>query len=1094
MPPSTNGQVRDATQHRLHSVPPACSPLPPLPPPTASACALTPFGPGPSWLAAYLLDSTPRSSHFSRVPPTAIVHVEHSAFFDAQKDGATNACGLRSRKTKVGSLQQFVPHDGFAEDFSQSLFSHLEVQRIAVLDVRTFNTDRHAANLLVLKPSAKPAPAFFPHAEGGAVAGRQADGADEAVTDQYRLVPIDHGFCLPAAITVPCFEWAHWPQAKAPMQPEVLAYIAAIDVDADAALLTNGGALPSNANSCCGSLSGSLAPSPSKAAAPAGATFGGGAMQGGMQGGHGEGGEARPSSPLAEPPSHGDNKRPMQDAINARHEPKLMRPRSVSMPSDPLRGLHGGAQGRERFSAADGQPRDGSPLGQLRAGCVTTLRVGTLMLTKAAEHGLTLSQLADFMCEPASRSQAAQLLAVDEPHGGAPAAGGRSGGRPPVRRSLLAPSPSARPCVWDGEAASTAPSGFERTGVQQIGGLWSASDMKAAAAAAAEAAASRAGAKETLTEAGIEAETERLQRIALMRRDRSYLAIPSAEAEEVEAEAEAEARATAERAAWLRTQAGEPTPTPGPTPGEEAAAGAEAAWPPPGLRRVGRGHSLKVEVHSDGSHEEESEAAYSGPSPVEHGATPLSQAATAEKRPDRQARGGGRACVPAGGPDLDADGFSTEEAAGGAAGLAAAVSKRRSGGAAAGGAESACTGCSPVSIFAGCGPQLAETPDLGSTHAGSPPEADPAAPSAMPSAAAGPGADDGGHGAQPDKAAAMAHSPAPMTIDVSQSWSSSVSSSLSNSCTAPSSLASHPVTATTLDKMSGDGQFTLDLASPPSPGSDTSGGAPLPSIHLQASPTSSASPVFSLRPSPQGSPDRTLDVGELPDAMELGPSVTTAASPRSLSALRTAEDDGGARALPSTNAAPSATTSYSSALPRGLPPIAPGATAAELPVRQMGFFVPSLTMAAGCGKLALDTVPEDGPTGLQILCETARAEALRRTYPSFRNGGGEAGAAAALSPQRRDRISERVFIQILARRVATHFAQIGDAAVGERNMRAVRAAQAAAAQAQGQEGIDGRCCEGGPSCRAAVEAARAVVEEETSPNAPVDVGDGASSS
>ena len=65
-----------------------------------------------SAVAAYLLDSSPRSARFSRVPPTAIVHVEHSAFFDAQKDGATNACGLRARKTKVGSLQQFVPHDG----------------------------------------------------------------------------------------------------------------------------------------------------------------------------------------------------------------------------------------------------------------------------------------------------------------------------------------------------------------------------------------------------------------------------------------------------------------------------------------------------------------------------------------------------------------------------------------------------------------------------------------------------------------------------------------------------------------------------------------------------------------------------------------------------------------------------------------------------------------------------------------------------------------------------------------------------------------------------------------------------------------------
>ena len=209
--------------------------------------------------AAYLLDSTDRAAHFSRVPPTAIVHVEHSAFFDAEADGATHACGLRSRKTKVGSLQQFVKHDGFAEDYSQSLFSDLDVQRIAVLDVRTFNTDRHAANLLVQKPASKQ-----PASDGEGRRDGGEDFVDGDGKDAYRLVPIDHGFCLPAAITVPCFEWAHWPQAKAPMTPEVLAYISSIDLDADAALLTNGSLPPSNAASCNNSCVSSLLPSPVK--------------------------------------------------------------------------------------------------------------------------------------------------------------------------------------------------------------------------------------------------------------------------------------------------------------------------------------------------------------------------------------------------------------------------------------------------------------------------------------------------------------------------------------------------------------------------------------------------------------------------------------------------------------------------------------------------------------------------------------------------------------------------------------------------------------------------------------------------------------
>ena len=91
----------------------------------------------------------------------------------------------------------------------------------------------------------------------------------------------------------------------------------------------------------------------------------------------------------------------------------------------------------------------------------------------------------------------------------------------------------------------------------------------------------------------------------------------------------------------------------------------------------------------------------------------------------------------------------------------------------------------------------------------------------------------------------------------------------------------------------------------------------------------------------------------------------------------------------------------------------------------------------------------DGPTGLQILCEDARTEALRRTYPGLRhkhkgahaNGGGQAGD---VSPQRRDRISERAFIEALARRVSAHFGKIGDAATGATNIAAMRAAKEAA--------------------------------------------------
>jgi hypothetical protein len=55
--------------------------------------------------------------------------------------------------------------------------------------------------------------------------------------EQYSLVPIDHGFCLPEALEPPYLEWLHWPQAKIPFDEEELAYIASLDAEADAAFL-----------------------------------------------------------------------------------------------------------------------------------------------------------------------------------------------------------------------------------------------------------------------------------------------------------------------------------------------------------------------------------------------------------------------------------------------------------------------------------------------------------------------------------------------------------------------------------------------------------------------------------------------------------------------------------------------------------------------------------------------------------------------------------------------------------------------------------------------------------------------------------------
>ena len=129
--------------------------------------------------AAWLLDSSERSRGFSRVPPTAQAATEHSVFYSAAEAKAGSQ--FRMLKAKVGSLQRFETSIGCAEDFGPSnpnhnpnpspspnpnpnanpnpkpnpnqdfgpvAFSTLAVQRIALLDIRLFNLDRHGGNML----------------------------------------------------------------------------------------------------------------------------------------------------------------------------------------------------------------------------------------------------------------------------------------------------------------------------------------------------------------------------------------------------------------------------------------------------------------------------------------------------------------------------------------------------------------------------------------------------------------------------------------------------------------------------------------------------------------------------------------------------------------------------------------------------------------------------------------------------------------------------------------------------------------------------------------------------------------------------------
>ncbi|PWA96804.1 phosphatidylinositol 3- and 4-kinase, Ubiquitin family protein [Artemisia annua] len=157
-------------------------------------------------VAAYILDH-PKGERgslagerkgFSGVPPTFMATCLHKGF--NHPDGV---------KEKIGSLQMFMENDGSCEDMGPSAFPVEEVHKIAVLDMRLANADRHAGNILVSK---------------------EKDG-------KVVLIPIDHGYCLPTSFEDCTFDWLYWPQARKPFSPETVDYIESLDVEEDIALL-----------------------------------------------------------------------------------------------------------------------------------------------------------------------------------------------------------------------------------------------------------------------------------------------------------------------------------------------------------------------------------------------------------------------------------------------------------------------------------------------------------------------------------------------------------------------------------------------------------------------------------------------------------------------------------------------------------------------------------------------------------------------------------------------------------------------------------------------------------------------------------------
>lgn len=189
---------------------------------------------------AYLLDGG-----LAGVPPTALVRLAYPATYRATVvEGMLDFC-------KRGSVQRYVRSECSADDMGASRFLTDDVHRIACLDLRLCNLDRHAGNILVVLPRSccvcpsEDAPLSQSAPLPSDLTARMHE---EQQTSETRLVPIDHGCVLPPLLALDDahFAWLHWPQASLPLSAELRLLVEGIDIEEDVRLtrLIAGDAIP----------------------------------------------------------------------------------------------------------------------------------------------------------------------------------------------------------------------------------------------------------------------------------------------------------------------------------------------------------------------------------------------------------------------------------------------------------------------------------------------------------------------------------------------------------------------------------------------------------------------------------------------------------------------------------------------------------------------------------------------------------------------------------------------------------------------------------------------------------------------------------
>eukprot|EP01116_Phalansterium_solitarium_P025120 TRINITY_DN946_c0_g1_i2.p1 TRINITY_DN946_c0_g1~~TRINITY_DN946_c0_g1_i2.p1 ORF type:complete len:413 (-),score=129.26 TRINITY_DN946_c0_g1_i2:765-2003(-) len=150
--------------------------------------------------AAYRVAREHPNPAFHLVPPTGLVRITAPrATFVPAEPNATEPV------VKTGSLQEFVYADGDSEGCGAGKFVVGEVHKIGVLDLQIVNCDRNGQNVLVL------------------------DNDDGSCS----LVPIDHGFSMPAGLSLGFgrFAWLDFPASLEPFSVATPAHIESIPVE-----------------------------------------------------------------------------------------------------------------------------------------------------------------------------------------------------------------------------------------------------------------------------------------------------------------------------------------------------------------------------------------------------------------------------------------------------------------------------------------------------------------------------------------------------------------------------------------------------------------------------------------------------------------------------------------------------------------------------------------------------------------------------------------------------------------------------------------------------------------------------------------------